>query len=531
MQQYPHMSLAADRRDSGLDSNGSTPFQSHSINHALGIPGYPRHPGDSSYRISSPSSNAPQQQQQQQQPQQSLQFVSTGHSSPPQKRKHVDPVMNPHNNKRRREPDDSEAFDEGGGQGAKHWTDEEKSKLFKWLMGPGQDDHWNSLRATKNSCLRECANEVFGGKKTYQALKGCYERNFNLFKQIYSFENHHTNSTPMNPSMSEADSLREYEKRLQIAKKAGCDVGNITARTIDHWHRNGWYELFYRRWHGDPAATRPTAGHRGVSSHVNGTGDDPEGDDDQNMDFPEPMTLSHTHSSVPPPAHERQSMPVTYVNPQSIQSMPTISSSPTAAALTNGVHHQHQQPQPPPPPPPAPSSAMGIPSSSIAPLNSMANSIPSPAVSAATTSTLASNSTLGSASIPTSLSSSTPLSSAIPPPPSSAGSSDQSIVNISLTQGMVTSFLHYLQVQTQTGKMKMEYLRKREEREERESVQRREVERLKLERERAEFEHQKQTSSHKQKTERAIELLSNDNIDPGVKKAAADFLKRMFSTD
>jgi len=52
--------------------------------------------------------------------------------------------------------------------------------------------------------------------------------------------------------------------------------------------------------------------------------------------------------------------------------------------------------------------------------------------------------------------------------------------------------------------MKMEYLRKREEREEKESAQRREVERLKLEREKAEFEHQKQTSSHKQKTERAI---------------------------
>lgn len=59
--------------------------------------------------------------------------------------------------KRRREVDElADSFDaDGSAQGAKHWTDEEKSKLFTWLMGPGHDDHWNSLRATKNSCLRE----------------------------------------------------------------------------------------------------------------------------------------------------------------------------------------------------------------------------------------------------------------------------------------------------------------------------------------------------------------------------------------
>lgn len=93
----------------------------------------------------------------------------------------------------------------------------------------------------------QCAIEVFGSKKTYQALKGCYERNFNLFKQIYAFESFHSHSGSVN-SLNEADRLREYERRLQSARKNGCDVGNITARTVDHWHRVGWYELFYRRY-------------------------------------------------------------------------------------------------------------------------------------------------------------------------------------------------------------------------------------------------------------------------------------------
>lgn len=88
--------------------------------------------------------------------------------------------------------------------------------------------------------------DVFGSKKTYQALKGCYERNFNLFKQIYAFEQYHAPNNDLS-HLSEADRLREYERRLSAARKAGCDVGNITARIIEHWHRRGWYELFYRR--------------------------------------------------------------------------------------------------------------------------------------------------------------------------------------------------------------------------------------------------------------------------------------------
>jgi histone acetyltransferase MYST4 len=90
--------------------------------------------------------------------------------------------------------------------------------------------------------------EVFDNKKTYQALKGCYERNFNLFKQIYAFEVFSAQSgNPTLVGLAEADRLRQYEQRLQAAKKAGCDVGNISARAIDTWHRIGWYGLFYSR--------------------------------------------------------------------------------------------------------------------------------------------------------------------------------------------------------------------------------------------------------------------------------------------
>ncbi|KAF8624527.1 hypothetical protein AX15_005838 [Amanita polypyramis BW_CC] len=464
--QYGHLPMP-ERRDANLDSNGSTPFQTHqSLGQALGShlpgtvgpgpPGYTR--GTDSYRNSSP--NLPQIPP----PSQPHPAASSSHSplfavqaqaSPGVKRKPADGVMNTQVVKRRREGDDSTDYDlDSVAQGAKHWTDDEKSKLFTWLMGPGQDDHWNALRATKNSCLRECSMEVFGSKKTYQALKGCYERNFNLFKQIYAFETFNGHSGASIMTLPEADRLREYERRLQTARKAGCDVGNITARTIDHWHRVGWYDLFYRRWHGDPATTRP------IQSRTNGQGastsvtvEEADPDDDQpTMDFSstDPIQMSNGINGLP---HDRSHHMNTYFNPPNPRDIPPLPTSPSAAGG---------------PTQPNPSSSSTI------------------------------------------------------------SATDSTIVNIPVTQSLLQTYLQFLQVQTQTGKMKLEYLRRREEREERESVLRRDMERLKMEREAAEFEHNKQTVNTKQKMDRAIEVLGNHTLDPSLKQAAGDYLKRLF---
>jgi hypothetical protein len=74
------------------------------------------------------------------------------------KRKHTDsvnPMANGQVGKRRREGEEMGDFDSDSVHGSKHWTEEEKTKLFTWLMGPGEDEHWNALRTTKNSCFRE----------------------------------------------------------------------------------------------------------------------------------------------------------------------------------------------------------------------------------------------------------------------------------------------------------------------------------------------------------------------------------------
>jgi len=126
-----------------------------------------------------------------------------------------------------------------------------------------------------------------------------------------------------------------------------------------------------------------------------------------------------------------------------------------------------------------------------------------------------------------------PLSYAQTPsgPPNQTRPSDQTPVNITITQGMISAYLAFLQTQTQTNKLKLEYLRRREEREEKESTQRRELERLRLERETAQWEHNKQSADMKQKADRAIELLGNPVVDASVKQSAGDYLKKLFASE
>ena len=108
---------------------------------------------------------------------------------------------------------------------------------------------------------------------------------------------------------------------------------------------------------------------------------------------------------------------------------------------------------------------------------------------------------------------------------------DQPPVNVTFPQNMMTACIQFLHAQSQQAAQKMEYMRKREEREERESKQRKEADRVREEREAAEWEFKKQSADVTQKSKLATEILGNPVVDPSVKQAAGDYLKRLFTTD
>lgn len=83
------------------------------------------------------------------------------------KRKQLESSYTQSSGKKRRadgyddDPDDPEVGEDGGAGGARHWTDEEKTKLFDWLMGPNEDEHFDALRTKKNTCFRDVSPFFF----------------------------------------------------------------------------------------------------------------------------------------------------------------------------------------------------------------------------------------------------------------------------------------------------------------------------------------------------------------------------------
>lgn len=97
-----------------------------------------------------------------------------------------------------------------------------------------------------------------------------------------------------------------------------------------------------------------------------------------------------------------------------------------------------------------------------------------------------------------------------------------------LTQTLIASYAHMVQSQSQDSRAKLEFMKRRDEREQEDSRLRREMEKRKEDREIAELERAREREDIKQKSGIATELLSTPNLDGEVREAAANFLKKLF---
>ncbi|KAI0956017.1 hypothetical protein AcV7_006531 [Taiwanofungus camphoratus] len=159
--------------------------------------------------------------------------------------------------------------DVGPNGGPKHWTDMEKNNLFTWLLC--SDEHWDAFKTKMNTVFREASIQLFGGRKSYTALKSCYHRNIETFKQIHAFETFLAKQPPdsestmcapgLSPLQSQWDSAMTrqsfLERKLEAARATGIPVGSVNLKVIDHWHKQGWYALFKSRFREDPKTGFP----------------------------------------------------------------------------------------------------------------------------------------------------------------------------------------------------------------------------------------------------------------------------------
>jgi hypothetical protein len=106
---------------------------------------------------------------------------------------------------------------------------------------------------------------------------------------------------------------------------------------------------------------------------------------------------------------------------------------------------------------------------------------------------------------------------------------DQAMAHLTgLTQTLIASYAHMVQSQSEDSRAKLEFMKRRDEREQEDSRLRREMDKRKEEREIIELEIAREREKFKQKSELATGLLSNPSVDASVREAAAEFLKKLF---
>jgi Asp-tRNA(Asn)/Glu-tRNA(Gln) amidotransferase A subunit family amidase len=85
-----------------------------------------------------------------------------------------------------------------------------------------------------------------------------------------------------------------------------------------------------------------------------------------------------------------------------------------------------------------------------------------------------------------------------------------------------------MQEQLRISKQILNILHRRDQREEQEARERQDSERVRLERDLRERHAKEEDAKVKQRIQVATELLANNSIDASTRKAAGDFLKRLF---
>ncbi|KAH9928645.1 uncharacterized protein B0H18DRAFT_953885 [Fomitopsis serialis] len=221
--------------------------------------------------------------------------------------------------------------DLGPNGGPKHWTDSEKDTLFHWLLD--NDKNWDMFRSKMNTVFRDAATQVFGGRKSFTALKSCYHRNVETFKQIFAFEVYLAHNPDAGGPINGAASLGNFndptmarqvhlEQRLDDARAANIPVANLNVKVIDHWHQKDWYQLFKRRYvddgtgqavpyYGPTAMTFPDGS---TAAQYSNASIDPQltspqdGEDDEDEDDADEQQVQqrqpHTSVSAPPDASQ-----------------------------------------------------------------------------------------------------------------------------------------------------------------------------------------------------------------------------------
>ncbi|KAG1750581.1 uncharacterized protein EDB91DRAFT_1078599 [Suillus paluster] len=120
-----------------------------------------------------------------------------------------------------------------------HWSDEDTKLLLETLLG-GDSEFYEGLTGNAKHIFKKVSERILKGRCSPESIKGHYERLRRVFSYILNFESI-TGNGGGDPDVEVLD------EKIENARTAGKDIGNLSGATLKKWYDEGWYKLFNNR--------------------------------------------------------------------------------------------------------------------------------------------------------------------------------------------------------------------------------------------------------------------------------------------
>ncbi|KAI0643113.1 hypothetical protein C8Q79DRAFT_928867 [Trametes meyenii] len=141
--------------------------------------------------------------------------------------------------------DDSDIDEDGGASPTKksrRWTISDRTALYEHLLGPASDDIYKELQVNPAHVFRWAVHQLkFSAVFTEDAVRKHWARTLNTFHLIVTVLKGTGGAGDVDIEAVDEDDL---ESRLDSARAAGRNIGNLTVRTLSLWHKNNWIKLY-----------------------------------------------------------------------------------------------------------------------------------------------------------------------------------------------------------------------------------------------------------------------------------------------
>ncbi|KAJ7702841.1 hypothetical protein B0H17DRAFT_1194702 [Mycena rosella] len=129
------------------------------------------------------------------------------------------------------------------GMGRKHSKDDEKTKVFNFILAQDEAGDYRFEQHKKNPMYiyKQASEKLFNGSRTAKSIGSLWARSPETFGWIVVFEGF-TGNGGGDPELNDPVDILGY--KMQAAREASVVIGDLKPEAVMNWEKNGWHDLF-----------------------------------------------------------------------------------------------------------------------------------------------------------------------------------------------------------------------------------------------------------------------------------------------